>query len=74
MLGGGCAERYSHWNGSDITTRAGTEKLKHGLLEKRPRLARLSPLYTVYSVKPSPHEKWRSKLHRIQGHVLDVFL
>ena len=30
---GGCAVQYSHWNGFDLTTKVGTEKLKEDLLE-----------------------------------------
>ena len=36
---GGRAVQYSRWNGVDLTTKAGTDKLKEDLLEKRPRVA-----------------------------------
>ena len=32
----GCSVQYSHWNGFDLTTKAGTDKLKEDLLEKKP--------------------------------------
>ena len=35
---GGRAVQYSHWNGSEVTTKARTDKLKQYLLEKRPRV------------------------------------
>ena len=31
---GGRAVQYSHWNGFDLTTKAGTDMLKEDLLEK----------------------------------------
>ena len=31
---GGRTVQYSHWNGFDLTTNAGTDKLKEDLLEK----------------------------------------
>ena len=34
---GGRAVQYSHCNGFDLTTKAGTDKLKEDLLEKKPR-------------------------------------
>ena len=30
------AVQHSHWNGFDLTTKAGTDKLKEDLLEKKP--------------------------------------
>ena len=33
----GHAVQYSHWNGFDLTTKAGTDKLKEDLLEKKSR-------------------------------------
>ena len=35
---GGRAVQYSHWHGFDLTTKAGTDKLKEDLLEKKPRV------------------------------------
>ena len=32
---GGHAAQYSYWNGFDLTAKAGTDKLKEDLLEKR---------------------------------------
>ena len=31
---GGCAMQYNHWNGFDLTTRAGTDKLKEDFLRR----------------------------------------
>ena len=36
---GGRAVQYSHWNGSDPTTKAGTDKLKEDLLKRDPVLS-----------------------------------
>ena len=44
---GGRAVQYSHWNGFDLTTKAGTEKLKGDLLEKRPRVVWITPPSTT---------------------------
>ena len=40
---GGRAVQYSHSNGFDLTMKAGTDKLKEDLLEKRPRVAWMTP-------------------------------
>ena len=42
-LQGGHVVQYNHWNGFDLTTMAGTEKLKGDLLEKGPRLVWITP-------------------------------
>ena len=44
---GGLAVQYSHWNGFDLTTKAGTDKLKEDLLEKKPRIVWMSPPCTT---------------------------
>ena len=41
---GGRAVQQSHWNGFDLTTKAGTDKLKKDLLEKKPRVVWMTPL------------------------------
>ena len=43
----GRAVQYSHWNGCDLTTKAGTDKLKEDLLEKKPRVAWMTPPHTT---------------------------
>ena len=44
---GGCAVRYSHWDGFDLTTKSGTDKLKEDLLEKKSRVAWMTHLCTT---------------------------
>ena len=44
---GGRAVQYSHWNGFDLTTKAGTDKLKEDLLEKKPRVVWMTPPCTT---------------------------
>ena len=40
---GRCATRYSHWNGFDLTTRKGTDRLLEDLAKKMPRHVWISP-------------------------------
>ena len=61
---GGCAQRYSHCKGYELSTRAGTERLKHDLLENRPRVVWFCLL--AQWIAPSND--------RNQGNVLHVFL
>ena len=68
---GGRALQYGHWNGFDLTTEAGTDKLKEDLLEKETaNCVDDTSLYhtarTTISVK--------TKFHRIQMNILVVFL
>ena len=44
---GGRAAQCSHWNGFDLTTKAGTDKLKEDLLEKKPRVVWMTPPCTT---------------------------
>ena len=44
---GGRAVQYSHWNGFDLTTKTGTDKLKEDLLEKKPRVVWMTPPCTT---------------------------
>ena len=44
---GGHAVQYSHWNGFHLTTKARTDKLKEDLLEKKPRVVRMTPPCTT---------------------------
>ena len=53
---GGRAVQYSQWIGFDLTTKAGTDKLKQDLLEKKPRIDLITPLWyhtthTTVSIK-----------------------
>ena len=50
---GGCAVQYSHWNGSDLTSKAGTDKLKEDLLEKKPRVVWMTPPCTTQRTQQS---------------------
>ena len=68
---GGRAVQYSRWNGVDLTTKAGTDKLKEDLLEKRPRVAWMTPLCTTQRAQQSQS---RSKFRRLQMNVQVVFL
>ena len=43
---GGRAVQYSYWNGFDLATKAGTDKLKEDLLQKKPRVVWMTPLCT----------------------------
>ena len=71
-LHNGRAVQCSHWNGFDLTTKAGTENLKEDLLEKRPRVVWMAPPCTTLRTQQSQS---RSKFHRIQiMNILIVFL
>ena len=50
---GGRAVQYSHWNGFDLTTKAGTDKLKKDLLEKKPRVAFSTPPFSTQRTQQS---------------------
>ena len=50
---GGRAMQYSHWNGFDLTTKAGTDKLKKDLLEKNPRDVWITPPCTTQRTQQS---------------------
>ena len=60
---GGRAVQHSHWNGFDLTTKAGTDKLKEDLLETRPRVVWMTPPSTTQRKQQSQS---RSNIHRIQ--------
>ena len=68
---GGRAVQYSHWNGFDLTTKAGTDKLNEDLLENRQRVVWMTPLCTTQRAQQSQS---RSKFHQIQMNILVVFL
>ena len=68
---GGRVVQYSHWDGSDLTTKAGTDKLKEDLLEKKPRVVWMTPPCTTQRTQQSVT---RSRFHRIQMNILLVFL
>ena len=68
---GGHAAQYSHWNGFDLTTKAGTDKLKKDLFEKKPRVVWMTPPCTT---QRSQQSQSRSRFHRIQMNILAVFL
>ena len=50
---GGRAVQYSHWNGFDLTTKAGTDKLKEDLLEKKPRVVWMTTPCTTQRTQQS---------------------
>ena len=64
---GGRAMQYSHWNGFDLTTKAGTDKLKEDLLEKKPRVVWMTPPCTTQRTQQSQS---RSKFHHMQMNIL----
>ena len=68
---GGRAVQYSHWNGFDLTIKAGTNKLKEDLLEKKPRVVWMTPPCTT---QRSQQSQSRSRFHRVQMNILAVFL
>ena len=68
---GGRAVQYCHWNGFDLTTKAGTDKLKEELLEKRPRVVWMTPSCTTQRTQQSQSI---SEFHRVQLNILVVFL
>ena len=68
---GGRAVQYSHWNGFDLTTKAGTDKLKEDLLEKKPRVVWMTPPCTT---QRSQQSQSRSRFHRVQMNILVVFI
>ena len=70
MSHGGRAVQYSHWNGFDLTTRAGTEKLK-GARRDRELCVWMTPPCTTQRTQQSQS---RSKFHRVQVKILIVFL
>ena len=53
---GGRAVQYSHWNGFDLTTKAGTDKLKEDLLGKKPRVVRITPPCITQRTQQSPYQ------------------
>ena len=68
---GGRAVQYSHQNGFDLTTKAGTDKLKEDLLEKKPRVVWMTPPCTTQRTQQSQSS---SRFHRVQMNILLVFL
>ena len=68
---GGRVVQYSHWNGSDLTTKAGTDKMKEDLLEKKPRVVWMTPPCTTHRIQQS---MTKSRFHRIQMNILLFFL
>ena len=44
---GGRVVQYSNWNGFDLSAKAGTDKLKEDLLEKKPRVVWMTPPCTT---------------------------
>ena len=66
------AVQYSHWNGFDLTTKAGTDNLKEDLLEKKPRVVWMSPPSTTQ--RRSQQSQSRSRFHQVQLNILVVFL
>ena len=65
------AVQYSHWNGFDLNTKAGTDKLKEDLLEKKPRVMWMTPPCTP---QRSQQSQSRSRFHRVQMNILVVCL
>ena len=53
---GGRTVQYSHWNGFDLTTKAGTDKLKEDLLGKKPRVVRMTPPCITQRTQQSPYQ------------------
>ena len=68
---GGRAVQYNHWNGFNLTTKAGTDKLKEGFVEKKPRVVWMTPPCTTQRTQQSQS---RSRFHRVQMNILAVFL
>ena len=66
---GGRAVEYSHWNGFDLTTKAGTDKRKEDLLEKKLRVVWMTPRRTT---QRSQQSQSRSRFHRVQMTILVV--
>ena len=66
---GGRAVQYSHGNGFDLTTKAGTDKLKQDLLDKRPGVVWMTPPSTTQRTQQSQS---RSKFQRTQLNILLV--
>ena len=50
---GGRAVQYSHWNGFDLMRKAGKDKFKEDLLQKRPRVVWMTPLCTTQHAQQS---------------------
>ena len=68
---GGRVVQYSHWNGFDLTTKAGTDKWKEDLPEKKPRVVWMTPPCTT---QRSQQSQSKSRFHRVQMNILIVFL
>ena len=68
---GGRAVQCSHRNRFDLTTKAGTDKLKEDFLENQPRVVCMTPPCTTQRTQQSQS---RSRFHRIQMNILVVFL
>ena len=81
---GGSADRYSHWNGFDLTTRKGADALKTGLSTTRPRWVWFSPPCGPDSPMQNLNQQteeqretlaWKkSRAHRIQRNVLELVI
>ena len=79
---GGAAERYSHWNGFDLTTRKGSEPIRDGLESTRTRCVWLSPpcgpdspmqnLNQRTDEQSADLESKRSRSHRIQRNIREI--
>ena len=59
--------QYSHWNGFDLTTKAGTDKLKEDLVEKKPRVVWMTPPCTMQRTQQSVKIKISSNTHKHPG-------
>ena len=68
---GGCGAQYSHWNGFDLITKAGTDKLKEDLVNKKPRVVWMTPPCATQRTQQSQS---RSRFPQIQMNILGVFL
>ena len=81
---GGAADRYSYWNGYDLTIRKGTEALRSKLESTRPRWIWMSPpcgpdspmqnLNQRTDTQIQRLEEKRSRAHRIQKNLMEIFV
>ena len=81
---GGSADRYSNWNGFDLTTSKGTDSLLRALQETKPRWVWISPPCGPDSPMQNFNQRteiqraaleWKkSRAHRIQKNVLEIFV
>ena len=63
---GGTADRYSYWNGYDLTTRKGTDALRSSLDSTRPRWVWMSPPFGPDSPMQNLNQRNDMQIQRLE--------